>query len=75
MENSIEYARKYQDRKIILVKGYEHKFGRALVVLEALRKIGNDIRNYEVVVFGAHTQIFEYAKKMVYPIRYMDVII
>jgi glycosyltransferase involved in cell wall biosynthesis len=41
-------------RKIILVKGYEHNFGRALNVIKALTLIPNVIGDYEVHVFGTH---------------------
>jgi glycosyltransferase involved in cell wall biosynthesis len=47
-------------RKIILVKGYEHKFGRALKVIKALEEIKNELKDYEVVVFGAHQIVIDY---------------
>lgn len=49
-----------EDRKIILVKGYDHHLGRALNVLKALQAIQNQIQNYEVVVFGAHPKVIDY---------------
>lgn len=48
------------DRKIILVKGYEHHFGRGLNIIKALHSIQNHIQNFEVVVFGAHNKVIEY---------------
>ncbi len=48
------------DRKIILVKGYQHTFGRALNVIKALQNIPEIIGNYEVVVFGAHSDVINY---------------
>ena len=48
------------DRKIILVKGYQHTFGRALNVIKALQNIPEIIANYEVVVFGAHSDVINY---------------
>lgn len=50
------------ERKIILVKGYDHKFGRGLKVLEALNLLQNEINNYDVVVFGAHQKVIDYVK-------------
>ncbi|PVX46620.1 glycosyltransferase involved in cell wall biosynthesis [Flavobacterium sp. 103] len=48
------------DRKILLVKGYEHQLGRGLNIVKALHSIQKKIGNYEVVVFGAHTKVIEY---------------
>jgi hypothetical protein len=48
------------DRNVILVKGYEHKFGRALNVLKALRMLTNELIEYKVVVFGAHQKIIDF---------------
>jgi hypothetical protein len=39
-------------RKIILVKGYEHQLGRGLNVIKALHAIQERIQNYEVMVLG-----------------------
>lgn len=49
-----------EDRKIILVKGYEHHLGRGLNVVKALQAIQNQIQNYKVVVFGAHPKVIDY---------------
>jgi glycosyltransferase involved in cell wall biosynthesis len=48
------------DRRIILVKGYQHTFGRALNVIKALHSIPEIIKTYEVVVFGAHSEVIDY---------------
>lgn len=48
------------DRNTILVKGYEHQFGRALNVIKALETIA--ISDYQVVVFGAHQSVADYIK-------------
>jgi glycosyltransferase involved in cell wall biosynthesis len=48
------------ERKIILVKGYEHDFGRGLSVVKALSSLQNQTENYEVVVFGAHHKVIDY---------------
>nr|WP_315146944.1 glycosyltransferase [uncultured Flavobacterium sp.] len=54
------YKLPLEDRKIILVKGYEHHLGRGLNIVMALEAIKNQIDNYEVVVFGAHTKVIDY---------------
>jgi len=48
------------ERKIILVKGYQHLFGRGLVVVKALHEMLKAIKDYEVVVFGAHQSVIDY---------------
>ena len=54
------YKLPLEERKIILVKGYEHHLGRGLNIIMALEAIKNQIENYEVVVFGAHTKVINY---------------
>jgi len=41
-------------RKLILVKGYQHQFGRAIPVLKALNKCREDIADFTVAVFSPH---------------------
>jgi len=48
------------ERKIILVKGYQHNFGRGLNIVKALHSIQNKIKNYRVIVFGSHDTIINY---------------
>jgi hypothetical protein len=50
-------------RNVILVKGYEHNFGRALNVLKALSLLTNEIIDYKVVFFGAHQKIIDFVNK------------
>jgi glycosyltransferase involved in cell wall biosynthesis len=54
-------------RKIILVKGYENKFGKALNVLKALTELKETIANYEVVVFACHPIVLDYVKNNALP--------
>lgn len=48
------------ERKLILVKGYEHNFGRGLNVVKALESLETITSGYEVVVFGAHPSVKKY---------------
>jgi len=48
------------ERRILLVKGYEHQLGRGLNIVKALQTIQNQIQNYEVVVFGSHSKVIDY---------------
>lgn len=56
------YKRPHNTRNIILVKGYEHKFGRCNAVLKALSLIKADLMNYKVVVFGAQKEVLKYVQ-------------
>lgn len=49
-------------RTIILVKGYEHTFGRGLNIVKALHSLQNEIQNFEIVIFAAHLQVADYIK-------------
>ena len=49
-----------KERNIILVKGYEHKFGRAINVIKALELVVNEIKEFKVIVFGAHQKVIDY---------------
>jgi glycosyltransferase involved in cell wall biosynthesis len=50
----------FEDRNIILIKGYQGKFGRCNNIMEALLKIKNELSNYHVVVFGASEDFFKF---------------
>lgn len=60
LENLFSLKNPVSQRKIILVKGYEHIFGRGLNIVKALQNLTNEINGYEVVVFGAHQRIIDY---------------
>lgn len=66
------YKKPLHERKIILVKGYQHQFGRGLNVLKALKGIQSDIQNYGVVVFGAHPVVIDYINQNKLPCRVYD---
>ena len=47
------------DRKIIMVKGYQHFAGRALTALEAVLRCCEVLQGYRVVVFSASNEVRE----------------
>lgn len=55
-----QFTLPFEERKIILIKGYEHLFGRGLNVVKALQLDNEFIRKYEVVVFGAHQEVIDF---------------
>ncbi len=58
-----EYIKPISNRRIILVKGYEHQFGRAINVIKAIEGIERKVfEKYEIVVFGAHQKVIDYIK-------------
>lgn len=62
-----------EDRKIILLKGYQHIFGRALTVIKALENIQEKIKNFEVIVFGAHQPIIDYVEESKLPFKVFNI--
>ena len=62
LEKNATLIKQITGRKIILVKGYHHNFGRGLILVRALQNIYKDIDNlgYKIVVFGAHQIVVDY---------------
>lgn len=50
------------ERKIILVKGYQNHFGRALFVAKALQNLQLN-NQFEIIIFGADSEVEEYCNK------------
>lgn len=63
LKDLINFKTVFSERKIILVKGYQHQFGRAVNVVKALQRCICVLSEYEVVIFGAHPQVVEYVKQ------------
>jgi hypothetical protein len=62
IEELEQYKWRTVERKIILVKGYEHQFGRGLNLVKALHLIKDNLADFEIVVFGAHSKVIDYVK-------------
>ncbi|MDN3595033.1 glycosyltransferase [Zunongwangia endophytica] len=52
-----------EDRKLILIKGYQGRSGRAVPILKAISKLTEELQLYKIVIFGADPEVFEYLKK------------
>ena len=50
----------FDKKNTILIKGYEHKFGRCINVLKAITRIKKKLENYRIAVFGANDLVFQY---------------
>ncbi|UZH56744.1 glycosyltransferase family 4 protein [Salinimicrobium tongyeongense] len=58
-----QFVKPWDERKIILVKGYQHQFGRCNAVLQALLAIREEIKDFKVVVFAANEKVKEYVAR------------
>lgn len=63
IEKLNEFYLPIAERKIILVKGYEHLFGRGLNIIKALQKINYKLQDFEIVIFGAHASVVKYVSE------------
>lgn len=60
------------ERKIILVKGYEHHLGRGLNIVRALHSIEKEIKGYKVIVFGSHSKVKDYIESNMLNFHFFD---
>jgi glycosyltransferase involved in cell wall biosynthesis len=51
------------ERRTILVKGYQGRSGRSIVVLKALMELKIELKNFKVIVFGADSEVKYFCKK------------
>lgn len=62
--NLTDHLMQEQDlRNIILVKGYQGLHGRCIPVLKALWEIKEKINSYEVIVFGAGKEVYDFIEQ------------
>lgn len=57
-----EFSVPLKKRNTILVKGYEGNLGRCIVVLKAIINLKEELKNFEIVVFGAHQSVFDFVQ-------------
>ena len=72
LEKLMANALPFDQRDVILIKGYQHDFGRALPVVKAISGLEAVCQQYKVVVFGAHQSVIEYVKQSELPITVYD---
>ncbi|UAB86436.1 glycosyltransferase [Zunongwangia sp. SCSIO 43204] len=53
-----QFIKSQKDRNTLLIKGYQGKFGRCNIILEAILGLEDMLKDYNIVVFGAN-QIVE----------------
>ncbi|QTE23044.1 glycosyltransferase [Polaribacter cellanae] len=64
IEEYQKFSLSVEERKLILVKGYDHWAGKALFVLNALEIIVEDIRNFDIYVYSAHNKVIDKIKEI-----------
>ncbi|TVZ25569.1 glycosyltransferase involved in cell wall biosynthesis [Gillisia sp. Hel_I_86] len=62
LDNYNKYIKEHIERNIILIKGYQHTFGRGNNILEAVSSLKKKLSTYEIVVFGTHQTIFDFVE-------------
>jgi glycosyltransferase involved in cell wall biosynthesis len=72
LDTHSKYKKAINERKIILIKGYQHIFGRALYVVKAMESIYLNYPDFEIVVFGAHQEIISYVEQKKLPFKVYD---
>jgi hypothetical protein len=59
-----KYMSPFSSRQIILIKGYEHKFGRCNNVLKGIERLKKELVNYQIVVFGANQKVLDFSNSI-----------
>ncbi len=62
LDEANSLVNEFKNRRIILIKGYQDKFGRCNSVLDAILEIECDIKDFEIIVFAATTEVLEKVK-------------
>ena len=57
-----KYKLPISQRNIILVKGYEHDFGRAINVIKALEEVSKTTEKHQVIIFSSPKIVEDYIK-------------
>lgn len=57
------FLEKIEERNVILIKGYQHKYGRSIKILEALLKIPKEIEKYRIVIFATTPAALEFIEE------------
>ncbi|MEN3322514.1 glycosyltransferase family 4 protein [Mariniflexile soesokkakense] len=57
------YIKPVEERKTILIKGYQGRSGRSIQVLKAIQSLTEELKEFTVVVFGADIEVANYVIK------------
>src|SRR5690606_22864170 len=53
----------FSARKTILIKGYQGLLGRCNVILRAISNLHYELKDYEILVFAANSEVENFAKE------------
>jgi glycosyltransferase involved in cell wall biosynthesis len=56
-------VKNFEDRNIILIKGYQGKFGKCNNILDAIFKIKDELTDFRLVVFGANENVLKFIEQ------------
>lgn len=59
-----KYMSSFSLRNIILIKGYEHTFGRCINILKVIESLKNVLGNYQIVIFGANKKVVDFSNSI-----------
>lgn len=59
-DDTDKYIKPVSNRKIILVKGYQGRSGKAIQVLKAMELMIEALQKFQIIVFGADTEVEDY---------------
>jgi len=57
-----EFSLPVEKRNTILIKGYEGDLGRCIPVLNAIEELYEELRNFEIIVFGAQQSVINFVQ-------------
>ncbi len=60
LEKIEKYKKPLDERKVILIKGYQGELGRCIQVLQAVEDLQRELERYQIVVFGAAPEVRAY---------------
>lgn len=63
LEKLKKYQLPFRDRKTILIKGFQGRSGRAIPVLNALEQLQDLLADFEIIVFGADSEVWDYIQQ------------
>lgn len=58
-----KYKKPFEQRKTLLIKGFQGRSGRAISVLKAIEILQNELKYYEIKVFGSDKETIEYVNQ------------
>jgi hypothetical protein len=65
LEEMKAYLLPFDERNILLIKGFQGRSGRAIPVLKAVERMKESLSEYVIIVFGADKEVVVYADKSV----------